>query len=58
VTTHVVSTTLVVEREEPGQVLKVKRPAYLIIEVLTKTKARYMQVQKLLYVMLMATKKL
>jgi hypothetical protein len=31
---------------------------YFVSEVLTETKARYTQVQKLLYTMLMATKKL
>lgn len=57
-TTQVVSATLVVERSEPGYALKVQRPVYFISEVLTKTKARYPQVQKLLYAVLMATKKL
>jgi dsDNA-binding SOS-regulon protein len=57
-TTHVVSAALVVEREEPGRVLKVQRPVCFISEVLTKTKACYTQVQKLLYTVLMATKKL
>ena len=32
---HVVSATLVVEREEPGHHLKVQRPIYFIGEVLT-----------------------
>jgi hypothetical protein len=57
-TTHVVSAALVLKREAPGHVLKVQRPVYFISEVLTKTKAYYMQLQKLLYAMLMATKKL
>jgi hypothetical protein len=39
-------------------VLKIQRPVYFVSEVLTETKARYTQVQKLLYAMLMATKKL
>jgi hypothetical protein len=54
----VVSAALVVEREELGHVLKVQQPVYFISEVLTETKARYTQVQKLLYAVLMATKKL
>jgi hypothetical protein len=54
----VASAALVVEREEPSHVLKVQRPLYFVSKVLTETKARYMQVQKLLYAMLMATKKL
>ena len=55
---HVVSATLVIEREEPGHPLKVQRPVYFISEVLTNAKVRYPQVQKLLYAMLMATHKL
>ena len=35
---HVVSATLVVEREEPGHQLKVQRPVYFIGEVLTDPK--------------------
>ena len=55
---HVVSATLVVEREEPGHQLKVQRPVYFVREVLTDPKVWYPQVQKLLYAMLMATRKL
>ena len=55
---HVVSTVLVIKREEPGHHLKVQRPIYFIGEVLTDPKLWYPQVQKLLYVMLMATQKL
>ena len=57
-TNHVVSVALVVEREEPGHVLKVQRPVYFVSEVLTDTKSLYPQTQKLLYVVVMATKKL
>ena len=57
-TNHVVSAALVVEREEPGHTLKVQRPVYFVSEVLTNTKSRYPQTQKLLYVVIMATKKL
>ena len=53
-----VSTALVVEREELGHQLKVQRPIYFIGEVLTDPKVRYPQVQKLLYAVLMATRKL
>ena len=38
---HMVSATLVVEREEPGHHLKVQRPAYFVREVLTDAKVRY-----------------
>ena len=55
---HVVSAALVVEREESRHHLKVQRPVYFIREVLTDPKVWYVQVQKLLYVVLMATRKL
>ena len=57
-TNHVVSVALVVEREEPGHVLKVQRPVYFVSEVLTDTKSRYPQTQNLLYAIVMATMKL
>ena len=47
-TTHVVSTALVIERDEPGHVYKVQRPVYFISEVLSESNLRYPQVQKLL----------
>jgi hypothetical protein len=40
-TDRVVSTTLVVERDEPGHVYKVQRPVYFIREVLNESKTRY-----------------
>jgi dsDNA-binding SOS-regulon protein len=40
-TTQVVSAALVVEREEAGQALKVRRPVYFISEVLADSKTRY-----------------
>ena len=55
---HVVSAALVVERVEPGHALKVQRPVYFVSEVLTDTKSWYPQTQKLLYAIIMATKKL
>ncbi|XP_039809411.1 uncharacterized protein LOC120672871 [Panicum virgatum] len=55
---HWVSATLVVEREEQGHALKVQRPVYFVSEVLTDTKSRYPQTQKLLYVVVMTAKKL
>jgi len=57
-TTHMVSTALVVERDEPGHVYKVQRPIYFISEVLGEFKLRYPQVQKLLYVILIMSRKL
>lgn len=47
-TDRVVSTAIVVEREEPGHVYKVQQPVYFISEVLNESKTCYPQVQKLL----------
>jgi len=43
-TTQVVSVALVVEREEEGHALKVRRPVYFISEVLSNLKTRYPQI--------------
>ena len=45
-TSRVVSTAIVVEREETGHAYKVHRPVYFISEVLNEPKTRYPQVQK------------
>ena len=57
-TTQVVSTALVVEREEEGHALKVQRPMYFISEVLSDSKTHYPQIQKFLYAVLIAKRKL
>jgi hypothetical protein len=57
-TTQVVSAVIVVERTEEGHTLPVQRPIYYISEVLSETKARYPQVQKLLYAVVLARRKL
>jgi hypothetical protein len=57
-TTQVVSAVVVVERTEEGHALPVQRPVYYISEVLSETKARYPQVQKLLYAVVLARRKL
>jgi ribonuclease HI len=57
-TTHVVSAVIVVERTEEGHALPVQRPVYYISEVLSDTKMRYPQIQKLLYEVVLARRKL
>jgi hypothetical protein len=57
-TAQVVSAVIVVERTEEGHALPVQRPIYYISEVLSETKARYPQVQKLLYAVVLARRKL
>jgi hypothetical protein len=47
-----------VERAEEGHSLPVQRPVYYISEVLSETKARYPQIQKLLYAVVLAQCKL
>jgi hypothetical protein len=57
-TTQVVSAVIMVERTEEGHALPVQRPVYYISEVLSKTKARYPHIQKLLYAVVLARRKL
>jgi dsDNA-binding SOS-regulon protein len=40
-TTHVVSTAIIVERQEDDHAYPVQRPAYFVSEVLSESKARY-----------------
>jgi hypothetical protein len=54
----VVSAVIVVERTEEGHALPVQRPVYYISEVLPETKACYPQIQKLLYVVVLARRKI
>ena len=53
-----VSAALVVEQEEEGHVLKVQCPVYFIREVLSDSKTRYPQIQKLLYAIMIPKRKL
>jgi hypothetical protein len=57
-TTHVVSTAIIVERQEDGHAYLVQHPVYFISEVLSESKARYQPVQKLLYAVLITSRKL
>jgi ribonuclease HI len=57
-TTQVVSVAIVVERQEEGHELPVQRPVYFISEVLSETKIRYPQIQKLLYAVILTRRKL
>jgi hypothetical protein len=57
-TTQVVSAVIVVGRAEEGHTLPVQRPVYYISEVLSETKARYPQIQNLLYAVVLARHKL
>jgi ribonuclease HI len=57
-TTQVVSTAVVVERREEGHALPIQRPVYFISEVLSETKIRYPQIQKLLYAVILTRRKL
>ena len=54
----VVNTAIVVEQAEEGHVYKVQRLVYYIREVLSEPKAKYPDVQKLLYALLNTSRKL
>ena len=55
---RVVSTAIMVERDEPGHVYKVQRPVYFISEVLNESNTRYPPIQKLIYAILITSQKL
>jgi hypothetical protein len=57
-TTQVVSAAIMVEKREEGHALLVQSPVYFISEVLSETKIRYPQIQKLLCVVIMTRRKL
>jgi hypothetical protein len=54
----VVCTAIVVERQEDGHSYPVQRPVYFVSEVLSETKAHYQPVQKLVYALLITSRKL
>jgi hypothetical protein len=58
VTTHVVSSAIVVERSKEGHAFGVQRPMYFVSEVLSESKVRYPAVQKFLYAILITSRKL
>jgi ribonuclease HI len=58
VTTQVVSAAIVVERQEEGHALPVQRPVYFVSKVLSETKIRYPQIQKLMYAVILTRRKL
>lgn len=53
-----VSAALVIERDKKGHSHKIQRLVYFIIEVLSNTKIHYPQIQKLIYAVLVAKRKL
>src|SRR5204863_5845537 len=57
-TSHVVSTAIIVERQEEGHIQKIQCPVYFVSEVLSESKIRYPQVQKILYSVLITSQKL
>jgi hypothetical protein len=54
----VVSTAIVVEQQEDGHAYPVQRPIYFVSEVLLESKARYQLLHKLLYAVLITSRKL
>ena len=53
-----VSTAIVVERPEEGHAYGIQRPIYFISEVLSESKVTYPSIQKLLYGILITSRKL
>jgi len=49
---------MVVERQEEGHIQSIQHPVYFISEVLSESKIRYPQVQKILYAVLITSRKL
>jgi hypothetical protein len=56
-TTHIISSAIIVERSKEDHTFGVQRPVYFVSEVLSESKVRYPAVQKLLYAILITSKK-
>jgi hypothetical protein len=56
--TRVVATAIIVERQEDDHAYPVHRPVYFVSEVLSESKAWCQPVQKLLYAVLITSRKL
>jgi hypothetical protein len=57
-TTHVVSMAIMMECQEEGHAFGVHQPVYFISEVLSESKIHYPTIQKLLYGILITSRKL
>jgi hypothetical protein len=56
--TQVVSAVMVAERPEEGHQYPVQQPVYYVSEVLSDSKVKYSQPQKLLYAILVTSRKM
>jgi ribonuclease HI len=57
-TTHVVSTAVIIEQPKDSHAYPVQRPVYFVSEVLSESKACYLPVQRLLYAVVITSRKL
>ena len=53
----IINTALVVERVDEGKVQSIQRPIYYLIMLLTKSQQRYPHYQKLVYAIIMTSRK-
>jgi hypothetical protein len=57
-TSNVVSTTIIVEQGESDSNLQIQYPVYFLNEVLSNSKTRYFHIMKLVYALLITSRKL